>query len=337
MIMPFKKKRFLVTGACGTIGSEIVKRLLKSGAIVCAFDSYENGLFKIQQSLGSIYKKNLKIFLGDIRSLQRLIKATEGVEIIIHCAALKHVQISEYNSFESVLTNVTGVQNIIESAIQNKVKKVLFTSSDKAVNPSSFMGATKLLGEKLIIAANNHKGLNKIIFSIVRFGNVLDSNGSVLKVFKKQASLNLPFSITSEKMSRYFISIDQAINSCFFALKEMVGGEIFIPKMYSFDILSLAKAISRNNTPRIIYTKPIIGEKLFEELVTETEVNRTIIFKYNYVIIPELNVNITSSEFYKKVFAKYKKFKKISKILRSDQNISSVENLKKLLNKSNLI
>lgn len=330
--MNFKKKRFLVTGACGTIGSEIVKKLLKFGAIVCAFDSYENGLFELEKELNSTYKKNLRIFLGDIRNLQRLVKASKDVEFIIHCAALKHVEISEYNSFETILTNITGVQNIIEASIANKVKKVLFTSSDKSVNPTSVMGTTKLLGEKLIIAANNYKGKNQTIFSSVRFGNVLDSNGSVLKIFKKQASLNSPFSITSRKMSRYFINISNAINLCFFSLREMVGGEIFIPKMHSFDILSLAKVISGKSNPKVIYTKPKIGEKLFEELVTETEINRTVFFKSRYVLTPELN---ESTKNFKKVFSKYEKFPKLSKVLRSDQNISSLRDLKLLLKNLN--
>ena len=332
--MNLKKKRFLVTGACGTIGSEIVKRLLKSGATVRAFDSYENGLFELERELNPIYEKNLRIFLGDIRNLERLLKASKDVEFIIHCAALKHVEISEYNSFETILTNIMGVQNIIEASIQNQVKKVLFTSSDKSVNPTSVMGTTKLLGEKLIIAANNYKGKNQTIFSSVRFGNVLDSNGSVLKIFKNQANLNLSFSVTSRKMSRYFISITQAVDLCFFALKEMVGGEIFIPKMYSFDILSLAKVISGKSNPKVTYTKPKIGEKLFEELVTETEINRTVFFKSKYVVTPELNENIKS---FKKVFIKYKNFKKLSKVLRSDQNISSLEDLKLLLKKTKLI
>jgi FlaA1/EpsC-like NDP-sugar epimerase len=332
--MNLKKKRFLVTGACGTVGSEIVKKLLKSGAIVCAFDSYENGLFELEKELDAIYKKNLRIFLGDIRNLERLIKASKEVEFIFHCAALKHVEISEYNSFETILTNIIGVQNIIEASIQNQVEKVLFTSSDKSVNPTSVMGATKLLGEKLITAANNYIGKNQTIFSSVRFGNVLDSNGSVLKIFKNQADLNSPFSITSREMSRYFISIAQAVDLCFFSLKEMVGGEIFIPRMFSFDILSLAKVISGKSNPKIIYTKPKIGEKLFEELVTETEINRTVLFKSKYVITPELNKNIKN---FKKVFTKYKNFKKLSKVLRSDQNISSLGDLKLLLKKSQLI
>jgi nucleoside-diphosphate-sugar epimerase len=129
--MNIKRKRFLVTGACGTIGSEIVKRLLKYEAIVCAFDSYENGLFELERELSLTYKKNLRIFLGDVRNLERLVKASKNVEFIIHCAALKHVEISEYNSFETILTNITGVQNVIEASIENQVKKVLFTSSDK--------------------------------------------------------------------------------------------------------------------------------------------------------------------------------------------------------------
>lgn len=334
--MKLNKKRFLITGAAGTVGFAITKRLLKLGATVCAFDNSENDLFNLNKSLSKI-NKNLRIFLGDIRNLDRLNKASTGVDYTIHCAALKHVEISEYNSFETILTNIIGVQNIIESAITNNVKKVLFTSSDKSVNPSSFMGTTKLLGEKLITAANKHKGKKQTIFSSVRFGNVLNSNGSIFKIFKNQIDKNLPLNVTSEKMSRYFLSIEQAVELCFFSLKEMIGGEIFIPKMQSFDIVTLARVMGGKNYP-INYIKPKIGEKFYEELITESEIDRTIILKSHFVIIPELNKEmINDSKLLKKVYKKYSNYKRLNRILRSDLDKSSVESLKQLLKNFKLI
>jgi FlaA1/EpsC-like NDP-sugar epimerase len=333
--MNFKGKRILITGACGTIGSEITKRLLNLGAIVCAFDNYENGLFNLQKNNQLNNKKNLRIFLGSVRSTDRLSKAMNKVDHVVHCAALKHVEISEYNSFESVLTNIVGVQNIIDVALKNNVKKVLFTSSDKAVNPSSVMGTTKLMGEKLIIAANNYTGDKSTRFAAVRFGNVLDSNGSVLKIFKKQIKENKPFTITHKNMTRYFINIDQAIDLCIFSMQEMLGGEIFFPKMKSFDIVSLSKAMSDLNNPKIIFTKPSMGEKLFEELATEIESLRTISLKSYYVIVPEINDD--SPIFFKKIKKKYKNFPKISEPLRSDKKLLSLNQIKTLLKKSKLI
>ena len=289
--MNFNKKRVLVTGACGTIGSEITKKFLDLGATVCAFDNYENGLFNLQKTYKSKNKKNLRIFLGSIRDVDRLSKAMNKVDYVVHCAALKHVEISEYNSFEAVLTNIVGVQNIIDVALNHNIKKVLFTSSDKAVNPSSVMGTTKLMGEKLIIAANNYAGDKVTTFASVRFGNVLDSNGSVIRVFKQQLKEKKPLTITSGQMTRYFINIEQAIKLCIFSLNEMIGGEIFFPKMKSFNIVNLAKAISKSKKPKITYTKPGRGEKLFEELVTENEAVRTVSLKSYYVVVPEINID----------------------------------------------
>ena len=333
--MILKGKRILVTGACGTIGSEITKKLLGLGAVVCAFDNHENGLFNLQKTHQLKNKKNLRIFLGSIRSVDRLSKAMNKVDYVIHCAALKHVEISEYNSFEAVLTNIAGVQNIIDVALKHNVKKVLFTSSDKAVNPSSVMGTTKLMGEKLILAANNYSGDKPTRFASVRFGNVLDSNGSVLKIFKKQLSEKKPLTITHKDMTRYFINIEQAIGLCMYALKEMIGGEIFFPKMKCFDILSLAKAISKTKKPNITVTKPSMGEKLYEELATENESTRTISLKFYYVVVPELNKD--SPSFFKKIYKKYKNFPKINEPLRSDKNLLSLDQIIVLLKKSKLI
>jgi UDP-N-acetylglucosamine 4,6-dehydratase len=333
--MNYKNKRFLITGACGTIGSEILKNLLSMDATVCAFDISENGLFNLQKKFQSKYKNNLKIFLGCIRNFDRLSKAMNKVDYVIHCAALKHVEIAEYNTFESVLTNIKGVQNVIDTALLNNVKKVLFVSSDKSVNPSGVMGTTKLMGEKLITSANNYAGDKITKFSSVRFGNVLNSSGSVLEVFKKQLEKKKPLTITSKKMTRYFITIEQAIKLCFFSLNEMVGGEIFIRKMDSFDVLSLAKAISKDKNQKIIFTKPGIGEKLYEELVTENECLRTIIFKLHYVIMPEISRN--NVLMYNKIFNKYNHLKKIKEIYRSDKNLLSLHKIKFFLKKEKLI
>ena len=325
----------MVTGACGTIGFEITKKLLNLGAVVCAFDISENGLFILQKTFKQKYKQNLKIFLGSIRSLERLSKAMNKVDYVFHCAALKHVEISEYNSFEAVLTNIVGVQNIVDAALNNNVKKVLFTSSDKAVNPSSAMGTTKLMGEKMIIAANNYTGDRLTRFASVRFGNVLDSNGSVIKVFKQQMVDRRPLTITSEKMTRYFINIDQAIDLCFFSINEMLGGEIFFPKMRSFNILNLAKAITKSEKPKIMLTKPSAGEKLYEELVTDSELSRTVSLKSYYVVVPEMNES--SPNFFKKIIKKYMNLKKMNKPIRSDENLLSLNQIKKLLKQSKLL
>jgi UDP-N-acetylglucosamine 4,6-dehydratase len=333
--MNLKQKRVLITGACGTIGSEITKKFLDLGAIVCAFDNYENGLFNLKKNYKSKNKKNLRIFLGSIRDVDRLSKAMNKVDYVVHCAALKHVEISEYNSFEAVLTNIVGVQNVIDVALNNNIKKVLFTSSDKAVNPSSVMGTTKLMGEKLIISANNYAGDKITRFSSVRFGNVLDSSGSVIKVFNQQLKEGKPLTVTSNQMTRYFINIEQAINLCIFSLDEMLGGEIFFPKMKSFNIVNLAKAISKSNKPKIIYTKPSRGEKLFEELVTENEAVRTVSLKSYYVVIPEINFDIPN--LHKKINQKYKNLPKINDPIRSNKKLLSLNEIKFLLRKSKLL
>ena len=196
--MVAKGTRVLVTGACGSIGSSIVEELLFLGCEVCAFDQNEDGLFHLDQKYKDNYRESLKLFVGSVRDENRLDKALEGVEIVFHCAALKHVYLSEYNPFEVMQTNIHGVNNIINSSLRANVSQVIFTSSDKAVNPSSTMGATKLLGERLITAANHHSGSHSTRFSSVRFGNVLNTNGSVLHIFRKQIEEKKPLTIKSK-------------------------------------------------------------------------------------------------------------------------------------------
>lgn len=334
--MIYKNKRFLVTGACGTIGSAIVKKLLSLKSIVCAFDISENGLFNLEKQLGPKYNNKIKIFLGSIRNVERLSKAMNRVDYVIHCAALKHVEIAEYNPFESVLTNIIGVQNIIDVALEKNVKRVLFTSSDKSVNPSSVMGTTKLMGEKLIIAANNYSGKKITRFSSVRFGNVLDSSGSVIEIFKRQIREESALTITSKKMTRFFINIEQAVDLCIYSLNKMIGGEIFFPNMKCFDILSLAKSLTSSKNFKFKFTKPSIGEKLYEELATKNEASRTYYDGSYYVIIPE--VGKYAQKFIKKVNEKYKNLEKINPLnLKSSENLLSVPEIQSLLQKSNII
>jgi len=313
--------RILVTGACGSVGSALVQRLLDDGHIVCAFDQSEDGLFRLDQKLKGKDGDRLRLFLGDVRDESRLRRAMEGVTVVFHCAALKHVYLSEYNPFEAMQTNITGTNNIIQAAVAAGVERVVITSSDKAVNPTSTMGATKLLGERLFIAANHHAGSHQTRFACVRFGNVLNSNGSVLQIFERQLYNGLPLTITSTGMTRFFITMSQAVDLCLTAAIGMVGGEIFVMSMGCCDIMSLAKAISGNRPLNYVEIGHKPGEKLYEELVTESEVPRTVRAGDTYVILPD-TVDIMPVEL-RKQYAKYEELPRLVKPLRSDENLIS--------------
>ena len=327
--MNFKQNRILVTGACGSVGSELVKELLKKGNVVCAFDNSEDNLFKLDQNINDKYKNKIRLFFGDIRDFDRLNMAFKDVDIVYHCAALKHVYLSEYNPFEAIKTNLNGVNNVIKASIDNRVKKVIFTSSDKAVNPTSTMGATKLLGERLFIAANNYMGNNETRFSCVRFGNILNSNGSVIKIFKSQLDKGESLTITSKEMTRFFINKEEAINLCQLSCEEMIGGEIFVLYMFSGNILEIAKALSNSEEPKINEIGIKAGEKIYEELVTELEAKRTIKLNNYYLIIPE-TLEILPEKI-RLEYSKYKDFDRLNKPIRSDDENSKKIDFKKLL------
>jgi UDP-N-acetylglucosamine 4,6-dehydratase/5-epimerase len=315
-----EKSRILVTGACGSIGSGLVERLLKDGHIVCAFDQSEDGLFNLDRKLKDTYGINLKLFIGSVRDKNRLTLALEGVDVVFHCAALKHVYLSEYNPFETMQTNIIGVNNVIEASINSNVERVVFTSSDKAVNPSSTMGATKLLGERLMTAANHYMGSHKTRFASVRFGNVLNTNGSVLQIFKQQLEKNQPLSITSEDMSRFFISMSQAQDLCLYAANEMIAGEIYVSSMGCCSIMSLAKALNGNKSfdYSVIGQKP--GEKLYEELVTDIEAQRTVVKNGYYVILPD-TIDMMAQDIQDAYSINYKDLPMVDGALRSDENM----------------
>jgi len=278
----YKGKVILVTGGAGSIGSEIVKKLLEyEPKVVRVFDNNETGLFELQQEL---QKENVRMFVGDIRDKERCKRAVEDVDIVFHAAALKHVPLCEYNPFDAVKTNVVGTQNIIEVVMDEEAEKVITISTDKVANPANVLGATKLLAERLTTSANFYKGNRKTVFSCVRFGNVLGSRGSVVPIFRKQIEAEGPVTLTSQNMTRFVMSISLAVTFILRAADMAQGGEVFIPKMPAIKIIDLAEVMiqelaSKNGyDPKNIELKIIgnrAGEKLYEELLTEDEAMMT--------------------------------------------------------------
>jgi len=326
--------RVLVTGACGSVGSALVARLLNDGHTVCAFDQSEDGLFKLDQEVKDEGDR-LRLFLGNVRDEDRIRRAMDGVRIVFHCAALKHVYLSEYNPFEAMQTNIVGTNNIIQSAIAAEVERVVLTSSDKAVNPTSTMGATKLLGERLFIAANHFAGSHKTRFGCVRFGNVLNSNGSVFQIFKRQLDSDRPLTITSKRMTRFFISMSQAVDLCLDAAARMVGGEIFVTNMGSSDIMSFAKAVSGRRPLQFVEIGHKPGEKLYEELVTESEAPRTVRDGNTYVVLPD-TIDMMPDDVRSK-YAFYERLPRLKTPLRSDENLLSQPEVVSMLRTAGLI
>lgn len=290
----YADKRIMVTGAAGTIGKEIVKQLLAFDICeVRALDNNETELFFLMEQ----YRDESRVipYLGDLRDQNKITKVCKGVDIIIHAAALKHVIISEYNPFDVVQTNIIGVENVIRAANENKVSHVLFTSSDKAVNPTNVMGTSKLMGERLITAANALKNSSTTIFSSTRFGNVIGSRGSVVPIFYKQIAAGGPVTITDENMTRFVMTIEEAARLVLQSVLIARGGEVFITKMPVMRIVDLAQAMieilapRHGNTPENIKMKKIgskPGEKLYEELMSDEEVHRSLELKDMFVVKP---------------------------------------------------
>lgn len=275
----FKNKKILVTGGTGSIGSELVRKLLEfNPKVIRVLSNDENAQFDLEQELKEY--GNLRFLVGDVRDKERLKMATEEVDIVFHAAALKHVPLCEYNPFEAIKTNVIGTQNLLEVAMDEEVEKVITISTDKAVNPVNVMGATKLLAERLTIAANYYRGLRKTVFSCVRFGNVLGSRGSVLQVFEKQIKNGGPLTVTSPNMMRFVMNIQKAVELVLKAAEMTKGEEIFIFKMPALRVGTLAEVMIEKLAPKYGYNPKSIetkiigkrkGEKLYEELMTEDE------------------------------------------------------------------
>ena len=291
----FANKNIAITGGTGSIGSVLVKRLIsEKPRSIRVLSNDENGLFELSQELQD--HDSLRFLYADVRDSDRLNLAFKEVDYIFHAAAMKHVPICEYNPFEAHQTNVLGTENVIQAALRNGVRKVITISTDKAVNPSTTMGATKLLAERLTIDGNNYKGKSKSMFSCVRFGNVLASRGSVFPIFKKQINLGQELSITDKGMTRFFMSIEQAVDLVIEASQIMRGREIFILKSQSsVKIIDLAKALanyySSDKKIKIIEIGKRPNEKLYEELLDSEEKQRALETNDMFIILPYVASN----------------------------------------------
>jgi UDP-N-acetylglucosamine 4,6-dehydratase len=282
----------LVTGGTGSFGKSFVKKLLFDDQIskVIVFSRDELKQFEMQ----SIFKSpKLRYFLGDVRDFQRLKQATDGVDIIVHAAAIKQIPAAEYNPMEAIKTNIIGAENIVNAAIENGVKRVVALSTDKAANPANLYGATKLCSDKLMIAGNILAGKHPTRFAVVRYGNVLGSRGSVIPFFKEQqASGVIP--ITDVKMTRFWLTIDDGVQFVLDSLLRMQGGEIFVPKIPSFKVIDVAKVVSPDTPTKIIGIRP--GEKLHEVMITEDDSSFTLEFDKFYAILAPF---LMDTEYYK--------------------------------------
>ena len=279
-------KVILITGGTGSFGKKCTEIILNSykPKKLIIFSRDELKQFEMAQQFPESKYECIRYFIGDVRDQERLYRAFHGVDYVIHAAAMKQVPAAEYNPFEAVKTNIVGAQNIINAAIDQKVKRVIALSTDKAANPINLYGATKLCSDKLFIAGNSYVGFEDTIFSVVRYGNVVGSRGSVIPFFLKLKDAGfLP--VTDPRMTRFWITLDQGVDFVLNCLRQMVGGELFVPKLPSMNILDLAKAIAPDCKIKIVGIRP--GEKLHEVMVPIDDARKTIEFEKHYIIQPE--------------------------------------------------
>jgi len=278
-------KNILITGGTGSFGKKFTETVLKKykPRRLIIFSRDELKQFEMAQVFSKEKYPCLRYFIGDVRDKERLHRAFQGIDYIIHAAALKQVPAAEYNPFEAVKTNILGAQNVIDVAIDHEVKRVVALSTDKAANPVNLYGATKLCSDKLFVAGNSYVGRNQTRFSVVRYGNVVGSRGSVIPFFKKCAK-NGVLPITDPRMTRFWITLEQGVNFVLECLEQMVGGEMFVPKLPSMNIMNLAKAIGQNCKTEIVGIRP--GEKLHEIMVPRDDALNTVEYETFYLIKP---------------------------------------------------
>lgn len=291
------EKSVLITGGTGSFGKKFIETILDRYPKVKKIVIYsrdELKQFELKQKYPESQYPQLRFFIGDVRDGDRLKRACEGVDVIIHAAAIKQVDTAEYNPDECIKTNVNGAQNVIHAALATNVKHVVALSTDKACAPINLYGATKLCSDKLFVAANNIKGSRDLRFSVVRYGNVMGSRGSVIPFFiNKRKEGVIP--ITHEEMTRFNISLQAGVDLVMFAIGHHLGGEIFIPKIPSYKIVDVAKAIAPNAKQEIVGIRP--GEKLHEEMITVTDALNTIDLGRYYAILPSVSFSHTKEEY----------------------------------------
>ena len=287
--------KILITGSCGTIGKGLVSWIFKNQPddVIFCMDNNETQLFFQENTY--MQEERVKVFLGDVRDIYRLRKVMKGVEIVYHAAALKHVSMCERSPMDATKTNILGVNNIIQAASEANVSKVVFTSSDKAVNPTNVMGTSKLMGERLITAANTYHQSGETLFSSTRFGNVMGSSGSVIPIFREQIKNGGPVTLTHSDMTRFVMSVEQAVLLLIESAKIARGGEVFITKMPVLRIVDLAEVMIREIAPLYGHSPSSIeiinigakpGEKLYEELMSEEETRRAIELPSYFAVLP---------------------------------------------------
>lgn len=296
----FKNKNILLTGGTGSFGQAFAEKLLKSydpnKIVVLSRDEHKQ--YEMENKFQNYKIDKLRFFLGDVRDTERLKVAFKDIDYVIHTAALKHVPLAEYNPFECIKTNVIGAQNVVEASIFCGVKKVIALSTDKASNPLNLYGASKLASDKIFIAANNYSGKGGTSFSICRYGNVVNSRGSVIPLFKKlfqEKAKNIP--ITDRRMSRFWININKGVEFVIASLDMMIGGEIFVPKLPSMNVVDVAEIIAPKIPIKIIGIRP--GEKIHETMVSEDDSRYTIELKDRFIILPP-KLHSKKEEIYKK-------------------------------------
>jgi UDP-N-acetylglucosamine 4,6-dehydratase/UDP-glucose 4-epimerase len=333
----FKNKTILITGGTGSLGQALTQRLLQMD--VRAIRIFSRNESKQIEMENAIKDDRIRFFLGDVRDLERLKRATEDVDLVFHAAALKHVPKIEYNPFEAIKTNVVGSQNVIDACLTNNVEKVVCVGTDKAVSPLNTYGATKLLMEKLFVSANNYLNREKYrtIFLAVRYGNVLGSSGSVIPKFIEQIMANKPVTITDPKMTRFSITMDEALDFIFNATKMGKGSEVFVPKLRAYNIVDVKNALTEllsDTGEKIVGIRT--GEKLHETLINEDEIRYSWEFKNMYMIANPLYYLFTD----KNIKEYYQGIKKIEDIQKYSSDVVEkipTKNLKTIIKNAGLL
>jgi len=324
-----KNQSVLITGGTGSFGKAFVSKIINSRIKVKRLVIFSRDELK-QSEMAEMYPKKkypfIRFFLGDVRDQKRLHTAMQKIDLVIHAAALKQVVSTEYNPFEAVKTNIIGAQNIIECAISTGVKNVVALSTDKAAAPVNLYGATKLCSDKLFISANNIIGNKKLKFSVVRYGNVFGSRGSVVPFFMNKKNDGI-LPITDPNMTRFNIGLEEGVDLVLWAIKNSIGGEIFVPKLSSYKITDLANAIGPTCKQKVIGIRP--GEKIHEEMITTSDSQNTLEMKNIYVILPSIDKKFTL--YYKRKFRATKVKKDFTYRSNSTKKFLSVKELKKII------
>lgn len=279
-------KTVLVTGGTGSFGKKFVRHILDNSKVGKIIVFSRDELKQYEMAQGFTDEPRIRFFIGDVRDRDRLYRAFNGVDYIVHAAALKHVPIAEYNPIEAIKTNVDGAQNIIDAAIDRGVKRIIALSTDKACAPINLYGATKLVSDKLFVAANAYSGAADTRFAVVRYGNVVGSRGSVVPYFKRLAAeTSGPIPITDDRMTRFWITLEQGVEFVVSSLAQMQGGELFVPKIPSMKVVDLAEAVAPGREREIVGIRP--GEKIHEDMISSTDARVTVDMGNYFVVQPE--------------------------------------------------